>query len=75
MANENIAKFFDAAITDKALAEKLAALAAENGYDFTAEELLKLGAARPLSDAEAEDAAGGIFAFTWEQVINAKHPW
>lgn len=59
MAKENIMKFFDAAMTDMALAEKLAALAAKNGYDFTAEELLKFGAARPLCDADAEKAAGG----------------
>ncbi len=59
MAKENIAKFFNAAMADKALAEKLAALAAKHGYDFTAEELLELGKARPLSDDEAADAAGG----------------
>ena len=59
MEKENIAKFFDKAITDRALAEKLAALAGENGFDFTAEDLLKLGAARPLSDEDMRDAAGG----------------
>ena len=59
MAKENIARFIDAAMTDKALAGKLAALAVENGYDFTAEELLELGAARPLSDEETENAFGG----------------
>lgn len=59
MAKENIAKFFDAAATDKVLAGKLAALAAECGYAFTAAELLELGAARPLSDEEAKGAAGG----------------
>lgn len=58
MAKENITKFFDAAMTDKALAAKVAALATENGYDFTADELLELGAARPLSDSEVENAVG-----------------
>ena len=58
MAKENIAKFFEAAMTVKALAEKVAALAAENGYYFTAAELLELGEARPLSDEEAA-ATGG----------------
>ena len=37
MEKENIAKFFDKAITDRELAEKLAALAVENGFDFTAD--------------------------------------
>ena len=59
MAKENIARFFDAAMTDKALAEKFAALAAENGYDFTAEELLQLGAVRPIPDEDVKDASGG----------------
>ena len=59
MAKENITKFFEAAAADKALAEKLAALAAENGYAFTAAELLELGAARPLGDEEATKAVGG----------------
>ncbi len=59
MAKENIAKFFDTAMTDKALAEKVAALAKECGYDFTAAELLEFGKARPLSDEEVAGAAGG----------------
>ena len=59
MAKENIEKFFDAAMTDQPLAEKVAALAAENGYAFTAAELLELGAARPLTDEETAVAAGG----------------
>ena len=63
MAKENITKFIDAAMSDKALTEKVAALAAEHGYDFTAEELLKYGSARPLSDAETEGATGGITGF------------
>lgn len=40
MAKENITKFFDAAMTDKVLAERLAALAAEKGHNFIAGELL-----------------------------------
>ena len=59
MAKENINKFFSEAMTEKSLAEKLAALAGKNGFDFTVEELLELGAARPLSDGEAAAAAGG----------------
>ena len=59
MAKENITKFFDAAMSDKALAEKLAALAVENGYAFTAAELLEYGAARLLEDDEMEDVSGG----------------
>lgn len=72
MAKENITKFIDAAMTDKALATKLAALATENRCDFTAEELLEFGAARPLSDVEAEDAAGG--AGTKGPAQNTKGP-
>ena len=61
MTKENIAKFFDAVVTDKTLAAELAALATENGYDFTAEELLELGEAWPLSDDDAEKAvAAGV---------------
>lgn len=46
------------AMTDKALAAKIAALATENGYDFAAEELFEFSAARPLCDADVEKAAG-----------------
>lgn len=46
-------------MTEKVLAKKLAALAVENGFDFTAAELLEFGAARPLSDTDAENAARG----------------
>ncbi len=41
MAKENIAKFFRAIMTDKALSEKAAALASENGFDITSAELLE----------------------------------
>ena len=58
MAKEIITKFFDAAVTDKALAAELTALATENGYDFTAEELLELGMIQPLSNDDAEGASG-----------------
>lgn len=65
MLNKNIEKFFDAAMTDMALAAKLPALATENGYDFTATELLELGEAKPLSDGEAENvAAGSIYSWS-----------
>ena len=59
MAKENITKFFDTAMTDKVLAKKLAVLAVENGYDFTAEELLEFGVARPIPDNDAEKIHGG----------------
>ncbi len=59
MAIENIARFFNAVVTDKALAEKTAALAVENGFEFTPEELLEAGPAGPIDDAALEDAAGG----------------
>ena len=64
MAKENIKKFFDTAMTDNALAEEVAVLAAKNGYDFTAAELLELGETRPLSDTDIEDAAGGSHTLT-----------
>ena len=60
MAKENIGKFFIEAMTDKTLAEKLAALAGENGFAFTAEELLELGAQRPISDEDVEGVTGGM---------------
>lgn len=63
MAGESILKFMEAAVTDEALAEKLSALAAEYGYDFTAEELMEFGSVRPLPDEEAEAIQGGIFMF------------
>lgn len=64
MAKENITKFFDAAMTDKALAARFAALAMENGYDFTAEELLEFGVTRPLSDDEMEKITGSRTFFS-----------
>lgn len=54
MIRETIAQFFDAAMTDKTLAAKLAALATEHGYNFRAAELLAFGAKRPLSDEGLE---------------------
>lgn len=63
MEKENIARFLDASMTDKALAAKLAALAAEYGYDFTAEELLEFGSARPLTDAETDHVSGGTLGY------------
>lgn len=63
MAKEDITKFFDMAVADKTLAAELAALATENGYDFTAEELLELGETRPISDEESNQIQGGIFMF------------
>ena len=45
MAKENIEKFYNMAMTDKTLAEKMDALVAESEYEFTVAELLELGAA------------------------------
>lgn len=59
MAKENINKFMNAIATNEKLAERLAALAVRQGYDFTAADLLELGAVRPLSDTESGDVAGG----------------
>lgn len=61
MAKENIARFIDATMIDKALAEKFTALAAEYDYDFTVEELLGFGAVRPLSDENIAGVSGGRF--------------
>lgn len=65
MAKENITKFIDAGMTDKVLAGKLAALAVEHGCDFTAEELLEFGTARPISDGEMVKAVGGVSPFRY----------
>ena len=59
MAAKNIVAFSKAITTDKALAEKVAALAMKHGYGFTAEELLEACAARPLTDAEMAGVIGG----------------
>lgn len=59
MAKANIPKFLGAVMTDPVLAKKVAALAAEHGYDFTVAELLEYAVARPLSDEEAAGVAGG----------------
>lgn len=61
MAKESIVTFSNAIMIDKALAAKVATLAAKHGYSFTAEELLELGAAYPISDDDAGKAvaAGG----------------
>lgn len=61
MVKESIVAFSKAIMIDKALAAKVATLAAKHGYSFTAEELLKLGAAYLISDDDAGKAvaAGG----------------
>lgn len=58
MAKENISRFIDTVMTDKALTTELAALASENGYPVTAEGLLELGMIQPLSNDDAEGASG-----------------
>ncbi len=62
MAKENIAKFFNAAMSDKTLAGKLAALAKEHGCEFTAAELLKYAEAGSISDKELDKVSGGLAA-------------
>lgn len=66
MAKENIARFIKATMTDKALAAKVAALATEHGYGFTATELLAAGdkadsptAVQSLSDTDMGAVSGG----------------
>lgn len=59
MAKENMTKFFELAVSDQDLAEKVVAFAAKNGFEFTTEELLEAGAARPISDEDAEATVGG----------------
>ena len=75
MAKERIMKFLETAKADQALAGKLAALAAESGYDFTAAELLEWGAARPLSDEETNAAAGGFSQnhANYNDVLKGRH--
>lgn len=63
MAKNNIIKFLNATTTNKELADKVATLATEYGYDFTDEELLKLGYAVPISDEETETIEGGRVTF------------
>lgn len=67
MAKENIARFIEAMVIDKPLAEKVTALAAEHGYNFTVEELLASGntadSVQSLSDTEVEMVSGGRVAF------------
>lgn len=59
MAKEAIAKFMEAAVTDRSTAEKVSALAAKCGYAFTADELLAVEATQEMSDDEIEEATGG----------------
>ena len=58
--NTAMANFFDAILTDEALAAQVAELAGKAGFPFSAEDLLELGKAQPLSDGEAAEAAGGL---------------
>lgn len=59
MGTQTIQKFLAAATTDRAIAEKVAALALESGYEFTAAELLEARLVQEISDAEIADATGG----------------
>lgn len=63
MAKETMTEFLKASAANPELAGKVAALAAEYGYEFTAEELMEFGSVRPLPDEEAEAIQGGIFMF------------
>lgn len=67
MAKGAIINFFDAAMTDQELhqkltelAERFAGLAEEYGYDFTAEELLEFGTVQPLFDDDVERVGGAV---------------
>ena len=68
-----MANFFDAIFTDETLAAQVAELAGKAGYSFSAEDLLELGKARPLSDGEAAEAAGGG-RLGWAPGIRRLHP-
>lgn len=63
MENKNAINFIKAVTADRDLAEKISILAAENGYDFTAEELLEFGDIAPISDEQAGNTTGGFFIF------------
>lgn len=64
MARKNIAKFMEAVVTDQVLAEKFTALAGQQGYDFTVEELLGFGAVCPVTDEDMEQSVGGAYVKT-----------
>ena len=68
-----MARFFDAIFTDETLAAQVAELAGKAGYSFSAEDLLEPGKARPLSDGEAAEAAGGG-RLGWAPGIRRLHP-
>lgn len=69
MENKKIVRFLEGASTNKAMAEKIVALAGENGFDFTVEELrefistlgnlLVTDSVKALSDTESEKVWGG----------------
>lgn len=59
MTVENLRKCTRMEITDKPMAKEEAASAAENGYEFTEEELAEGNAAQPISEKDAESVAGG----------------
>ena len=69
-----MANFFDAILTDEALAAQVAELAGKAGYPFTAEDLLELGKARPLSDDETAQAAGGSSYQRWTPQFTPRPP-
>lgn len=58
MENQMIQKFLAAATTDRTIAGKLAALAAECGYEFTAEDLLATEVAE-IPEDELTEVTGG----------------
>ena len=59
MPKKTVMDFLTAVTTDETLASQVAELAGKAGFPFSAEDLLELGRARPLSDEEAAGAAGG----------------
>ena len=62
MSKEAMAAFFKKAAEDKELQKKIIELAAEEGFDFTSEE---------LSDTDLDTIAGG---FTWKLAEPAVNP-
>lgn len=66
--------FFNAILTDEALAAQVAELAEKAGYHFTAADLLELGEAQPISDDETVQAAGGLTREASARVLTPQRP-
>lgn len=82
MAKGAILNFFDAAMTDQELhkkftelAEEFVELAKENGFDFTAEELLEFGTVQPLFDGDMERVGGLVTPIRLHTPTPFPHTW